>query len=320
VLEDLQLYRTLTMPLGRPASTFTSLLQVAKRLRVDDSKARRSLARVEEYMAQRLIVTEGRKLTLTPAGLRLSELAGQIEDLRGGGITGDGPELFVIDAEPLLAELLLSMAFNDFISVFAESIQVHVTRFDRGTISERLDSGAAHLGLGWADGEATKSVEVIDVPVPWVVVLPRDHSFSKREVPADGLAQFDRVFFADERTILATASALQAVPPGRRIECGSVSSVLAFVAAGCGGVGLVPSMPWSQTLSDPRLRAVPISGLEPEKVAIFLPKRSGSISEAGDSLRTILKRVALEPQQNSEIVPAETNDDVTEARELVAAL
>ena len=51
-------------------------------------------------------MTQGRRLTLTPAGVQLAALAGQIDALRDGTFS-DGPEPFVIDADPLLAESLV---------------------------------------------------------------------------------------------------------------------------------------------------------------------------------------------------------------------
>jgi DNA-binding transcriptional LysR family regulator len=302
----------LALLLLRPNATVTSYLHAAKRLRIGDDKIRRAVLRLEEHFGRRLVNTGGRRLTLTALGTSVADAAGQFDALLNG-VADDGPESLVLDADPLLAVTVLALAFPDFFSVFADTVALVVTGFDPIATPERLDNGAANLGLGWALGDGHASAVPLGVSVPWVVILPPDHPFSKREVPLGGIGSFDRVFFpADERSLAATATALQPLPAGRRVGCPSVAAVLAAVESGS-GVGLVPWVPWQPA---PALRTIPVAEIEPDRPAVFLPRRGADLTEAAGSLRTILLRVAAEPYLPA--VPAGTTPDAADLTEPTA--
>lgn len=290
MFHDLDMLRMIAATLQRRGAAFSSLSQVAKRIRVGDDNLRRSCSRLEDYLQTRLFVTQVGKLVLTPPAAALADLAGRLDALREGVFADDGPEPLVIDAAGVLADTLLPLALPDLFAASADTLRCEVRPLDPVATPERLDNGETHLALGWAEGGG--GAEVLDAEARWVAVLPRGHAFTKREVGADEMAAFHRVFVpGDDHSLAATASALRPVPAGCRVELPSVPAVLAAVGSGC-GVGIVPLLPWNPP---PSFRSVPLAGVEPDRPAVFLPRRASDLTEAAGSLIAILKRVAAEP-------------------------
>lgn len=292
MLHDLELLHKIATALRRPGAAYKSINQLSKRTRTDDDKARRSCARLEDYLRTRLFVIQGGRLVLTPPAAALADIAGRLVALCEGVSADDGPEPLVIDAAGVLADTLLPLALPDLFAASADTLRCEVRSFNPVATPERLDNGETHLALGWASGEGGGSAEVLGAEVRWVAVLPRGHAFTKREVGAGEMAAFHRVFVpGDEHALAATASALRPVPAGCRVELPSVPAVLAAVASGC-GVGVVPLLPWAPP---PSFRSVPLAGVEPDRPAVFLPRRASDLTEGASSLLAILKRVAAEP-------------------------
>lgn len=294
MLNDLLLFLALASLLARPNSAITSISQAARRLRVSDDKLHRSLSRFEKELGFRLVAGQAGKLCLTVSGGLFAKLGEQIFALREGA--GDGPECCVVDCDAQLAETLLPFCFEHFFSLYgASGVRLEVAGFDSATVAERLNGGTSNLGLGWAsDGQSTLTVDPIDRPAPWSLCLPKDHPFTEAEIGPDDLSRFDRLFIASDDRSLALRGTLPAVPPSHWVTLPSTTAVYAAIDSGV-GFGVVPQIPWARGRRFASIRHVRLREIPPERPAIFLPKRASALTEVADSLRTILKRVALEP-------------------------
>jgi DNA-binding transcriptional LysR family regulator len=297
MLNDLLLFLALASLLARPNSAITSISQAGRRLRVSEDKLHRNLARFEKELGFRLVTGQAGqagKLGLTPSGSLFAKLGEQMLALREG--TEDGPVCCVIDCDAQLAETLLPFCFEPLFSLYgASGVRLEVAPLDSATVAERLNGGTSHLGLGWAgDGQSTLTVDPLDQPVPWSLCLPRDHPFDTAEVGPDDLSRFDRLFVASDDRSLALREMFPSIPPGRWVPLPSTTAVCVAVGRGTVGPGIVPQIPW-EAERDSSIRHVPLRGVPPERPVLLLPRRASALTAVGDSLRAIVKRVAIEP-------------------------
>lgn len=298
-VEDFETLRK-TADILRRSNNIASWKQLSIRLRLSEDDVVRAIKRLEAYFRSPLVVKQAdRRLALSGPGERIARIVEQLD--RAAHSESDDAETLAIDADMTLAGSVLPFALPDFFSVFGGGlVALRVGRLDPdpAVLQGRLANGTISFALGFSDDDPPASAEVLEPPFPWVALLPANHPLGS--VPdglaPESLAREDRVFVPDERSIAARSGALHAVPPSRRIECESVAVVRAMVAGGL-GVGLALDFSRVSTGRPDGLRCVPLVGVEPERIAVFLPRKTGALSEAAQSLITAIKRVVTAPPE-----------------------
>jgi DNA-binding transcriptional LysR family regulator len=319
ILDYLEVFHKVAALLLRP-NTLTSLNQLAKRLRLPDDQVTRAMARLTARFQCELVVKHNRRLVLTEHGERIARIADQL--FTAATTDCEAPEVLAFDVEPALAETVLPPALTDFLSAWGGLVAVRIGRpdSDPAVLRERLANGTVSFGLGFSDGETSASTEILAPSFPWVGLLPSTHPLGGAEngLPPELLAKADRVFVpGDERSLAVLSDVLHAIPSVRRIECESASAVRAMVAAGL-GIGLDLDLGQISAAQPDGLRRVSLQGVRPEQIALFLPRKADTLSEAALSLVSAIKRVVTAPPEPQR-EPTPVADEPSANAELVSA-
>lgn len=280
----------LLSPLRDDRNHVVGFTHLAKLARVPEARGRRDLADAEEWLGGKVVATQNRRLLLTQSGNELARLLGDLDALRSRVLAGSRCEVLAVDCEPALAPLL-ARSFPDVFAAFGDSVRVEVQPFDGVTLRERLEAVPGSLGLGWCLEENATTLP-LSGKARWVTLIPEGHPVPKREVAAADLASFPRLFVSgeDERDP-ALASLLAIVPPTRRVTLPHSGAVIAAVLEGA-GAGLARALPWEPPFD---CTAVPLTGVEAPRPALFITRKTSSLTEAASTLIAALKRRAAEP-------------------------
>ena len=156
-LNDFDIFQKVAAPLAGPRPV-SSWLELARRGRVPDDKAKRTVERLEAYFRTQLIaVSEGHRLTLTNAGRTFLRLVGQLTSLAD---QEDVPtETITVQADPDVITAILPAALPPFFDAWGGLIQLRIGPLD-GSVRKNIADGLTSFAIDLAeDGETVPAAE-----------------------------------------------------------------------------------------------------------------------------------------------------------------
>ncbi len=180
-------------------------------------------------------------------------------------------------------------------------ITLRIVRLDPETLAEALRSGFVAFAIGWEQEFASGcSVERLEPYARWQVLVALVHKLAncEREVTADDLTD-SRVFLTPlASSSPSLAALLRSVPATHRIEVESVKTAQAMVTAGL-GIGLDVSFASAASERAEPFRRLPVAGVEPKHLCLYLPKNPDDLSDPGkyliETVRRAVREIGLPP-------------------------
>jgi hypothetical protein len=265
-----------------------SWLELARKARVGDDKAKRVVERLSSQFGMPLIVSgENRCLKLTAGGKELAQFLTRMNSLADE--ESPAAKLTVL-ADPLVAQILLPAGtLTEFFSLWGSSASVSLPATD-GLDSARKEimEGRGDFALCFAEPGETVSESEAVASLPWVLLVPKNHRlFGHRGAVSGGqLQDTDRVFLPG---VAAGNEGLEAflapIPPSGRVQC---ESVLAMVDAGW--LGIIPDLYGHLHQSNGFSKLV-IENVAPVQIRLVLPRKGmASLSEPAEAMVGNIRR------------------------------
>jgi DNA-binding transcriptional LysR family regulator len=288
LFQDLTVFRKLAEHVAKP-NCLTSFLQLARRAKLTDDTARRSLERLKCEFNDPLLVIQDRHAVLTDAGRELLQLSARLTALAEN--TEVPPIVLAIESDSLLAVALIATALPAFLELWGSMVQVKVHPLQEEAGRRNVAEGLASFGVGFADGaEVVSGDEMLGPRVPWVLVMPKNHRLagSADPVTAENLSVNDRVFIPEMATSWPGMDmALKLVPAFNRIVV--CDAALAFRLGLDLGVAVVPDSLSARDFASKRL----LQGIEPVQPRFILPRKGiDGLTEPEQSLVEQIRNVA----------------------------
>jgi len=310
-MRELLVFGQLAAPLTRPTH-IVSIMQLAKRARISDDKARRILAGLERQLNRKLFASDQNRIVLTPAGKKLNRIAGDLAALLQQ--EEEPAEMVTIEADPLLVESLVTEVLGDFLDSWEGLVQVRICPLGPSVRSNIL-SGITSLGLGFADkSETVPEAELLGPVLPWVLIFSGSHRLAGRtgSITLDQLSGDDRLFVPGlAAECPGLLEALSGFPACNRIEC-DISGVEGMVKRVL-GLGILPALDLDAQAEG--LNSLVIKGVPSVQPRLYLPRK---MSDPVQSLVLALKAAAEaripqpEPPLAVPVQPAHTNGEAVE--------
>ena len=282
-LEELTQYIALVRPLLKPNHAVTSLGQLSRWARIQDDKARRVLARMSEACGgDSLVELKGRKYALTTVGKEVF-LAGERLIAVGQQNPEVLSEVVTVEVATEIDPLFLADPLARFFEEWAGLVAVKLLPLDPDGVRTSVAAGITSFGLGFAEADGSSGCPLLPEPVVWSAVVHTDHPLAElHEVTPDQLATC-RVFvpaeFAEQlaHDLALAGTSLVIVPTAEAVRTAARRSL---------GVGL--DLDFGAGTPDSVVR-VPVAGLQPLRLGLYLPRKPECLSEAARWLLDLLK-------------------------------
>jgi DNA-binding transcriptional LysR family regulator len=307
LFQDLTVFRQLAECVARP-NQLTSFLQLARRAKVTDDTARRSLERLKSEFNNPLIAMKEHRLVLTDAGRELLQLAVRLAALAEN--TETPPDELVIEADSLLAASLLPQAFAAFFQTWGGMVQPKICPLLEELARRDVQEGVAAFGVGFGtSAESVSEGEALGPKIPWVL-LSKNHRLAgaHESVSAEGFSADDRVFVPElGMDWPGMGEVLRAVPHHNRVLCDAMPAVQ-LATSGLGAAVLPDLLPERELVSKRVIQGIP-----PIQPKLFLPRRGfDGLTEPEQSLVEEIRRVA-ESRCKKDVPEVENEGEVMEA-------
>jgi len=284
--EELETFCQLVRPLTRANSAYLSLNQLIRLTRVQDDKARRVLARLADAVGRPLVELRARRYVLTDAGRSLLERGEALLAVGQANGAEETVETVTVAVAARFDSGILVEPLREFFREWAGLVTVKVVLLDLDNIQHNRPSEFA-FGLDWVTESPAAGIEPVDVPLGWSLLVPEAHRLASLagQASVEDLGPDDRVFLAAGPGEALAATVLQGSLPANRVIVPFPEAVRRFVAAGLGlGLDIAVGRPVSD---EPFLR-LPLSGIEPARIGVHLPRKS-ELSEPAQALLALIR-------------------------------
>jgi DNA-binding transcriptional LysR family regulator len=300
--DEIELLVVICEPLMRPGHGIGSLSQLSRRVRVGDDLLRRTLTKCEERFHGPLIGVENHRLQVTALGRRVLEPASRLVALTENG--QDICETLTVEIAPCLAEGgLLTESLTAFLQPFSGLIRLRFCDLDIGAVRENIsDRRTTAFGIGFAaeDEEPRSGMELLPAKLAWTVLISPNSSLHGNSGPVAGndLHPDSRIFLpAEAQGLPGFRQWLQKVEPAYQTECSSPGLIRRLVRAGQ-GLGVALDLGGD---AEDGLAVRPISGVEKQRVCLYLPRRAADLSEPARALLDGVRRFVGELQGGTRV-------------------
>jgi DNA-binding transcriptional LysR family regulator len=294
-----------------PNRSFASLNQVARRASVTDDKLRRAIAALSREARDPLVEVKGRRLVLTTIGDNLLSQAERLLATCRGQTEHDDVEVMAVAVADDIEPEIVTNAVRDFFKEWETfPLTLRIQRLDPETMAEAIRSGSIAFAVGWEGDENTGcSIERLEPGASWRVLVPLNHELASQDKPVTMANLVNCRIFLPSSVIVSAhrlASSLVASPSVNRVEVDSKHTVRTIVAAGL-GVGLDLEFGTDSNGSSESFRRLPLVGLDPEHLCLYLPKNPSELSEPAKfliaSIRDAIRDASLPPIPSLDELP-----------------